>query len=71
LAAAAVTLVEQPETLAAVRQEFDAREQGPGPLPAAAEPPRHLPPSGFLEETGQLPRPPRTPPVSAEPLGKI
>ncbi|MFI6786674.1 hypothetical protein ACIBG4_05020 [Nonomuraea sp. NPDC050383] len=71
LAAAAVTLVEQPETLAAVKQEFDGRERGPGPLPAHAEPPRPLPPAEFLEETGQSALPPRTPPVSAEPLGKI
>ncbi|MER7368118.1 hypothetical protein, partial [Nonomuraea wenchangensis] len=35
LASAAVTLVEQPETLAAVRQEFEAAERPPAPLPAA------------------------------------
>ncbi|OPG11531.1 hypothetical protein [Microbispora sp. GKU 823] len=33
LASAAVTLVEQPETLAAVRQEFAARERGPRRCP--------------------------------------
>lgn len=71
LAAAAVTLAEQPETLAAIRQEFAARERMPGPLPAGAEPPRHQPPPEFIKATGQAPRPPRTPPVSAEPLGKI
>ncbi|YCK40045.1 hypothetical protein ACNF49_40060 [Actinomadura sp. ATCC 39365] len=71
LATAAVTLVEQPETLAAVSAEFDSREREPALLPAGAEPPYHLPPPGFLDETGQSPRPTRTPPVSAEPLGKI
>ncbi|MED7931817.1 hypothetical protein SMD20_46885 [Nonomuraea sp. LP-02] len=71
LASAAVTLVEQPETLAAVRQEFEAAERPPAPLPADAEPPYHLPPPEFLDATGQSPRPSRTPPVSAEPLGKI
>ncbi|MER6576768.1 hypothetical protein [Nonomuraea sp. NPDC001023] len=71
LATAAVTLVEQPETLAAVGAEFDSRDREPALLPVGAEPPYHLPPPGFLDETGQSPRPTRTPPVSAEPLGKI
>ncbi|MFB4271537.1 hypothetical protein [Nonomuraea sp. GTA35] len=51
---------------------FVATHGGRGPvLGFNVEPPYHLPPPEFLDETGQSPRPSRTPPVSAEPLGKI
>ncbi|MGW0588112.1 hypothetical protein [Streptosporangium sp. NPDC002607] len=72
LAATAVALVEQPETLAAIRDEFDAREPWHSLLPADATPPRYPPPPEFLKETGQEFTLPALPfPVSAEPLGKI
>ncbi|MER6175567.1 hypothetical protein [Streptosporangium sp. NPDC001681] len=72
LAATAVALVEQPETLAAIRNEFDAREPWHSLLPADATPPRYPPPPEFLKETGQEFTLPALPfPVSTEPLGKI
>ncbi|MEU6411821.1 hypothetical protein [Microbispora sp. NPDC046933] len=73
LAATAVDLVERPRALAAIREEFAGHPPSPGPLPGDATPPLCSPPPEFLAETGQEPpaAPAWSPPISAEPVGRI
>ncbi|MFF4243538.1 amidohydrolase [Streptomyces sp. NPDC001822] len=61
LAAAAVDLIEQPDRLDAMRQEFEGRTAGlrwASMLPDGSQPPLYEPPADFLRETGQSWPPP-------------
>jgi aminobenzoyl-glutamate utilization protein B len=56
LAAAAVDLIEQPDQLAAMKQEFKDRTEGiswASMIPDGTQPPLYQPPAEFLRETGQ------------------
>ncbi|GAA2195972.1 hypothetical protein [Streptomyces bangladeshensis] len=77
LAAAAIDLIEQPERLEAMKQEFAERTDGVGwasTIPDGSRPPLYEPPSEFLKATGQSWPPkgvtwPVPPVVAAEQLG--
>ncbi|MGW7541137.1 amidohydrolase [Streptomyces sp. NPDC054770] len=61
LAAAAVDLIEQPDQLAAMKQEFEDRTAGvawASMIPDGTQPPLYQPPAAFLRETGQSWPPP-------------
>ncbi|MEW2512931.1 amidohydrolase [Streptomyces sp. NPDC046870] len=77
LAAAAIDLIEQPERLDAMKQEFKDRTEGvawASMIPDGNQPPLYEPPAGFLKATGQSWPPkgvtwPVPPVVSTEQLG--
>lgn len=77
LAAGAVDLIEQPELLEAMTQEFRDRTAGVGwasMIPDGTQPPLYEPPAEFLKQTGQSWPPagidwPVAPVVAAEQLG--
>ncbi|MGW4600294.1 amidohydrolase [Streptomyces sp. NPDC004457] len=77
LAAAAIDLIEQPEQLDAMKQEFKDRTEGvawASMIPDGNQPPLYEPPAGFLKATGQSWPPkgvtwPVPPVVSTEQLG--
>ncbi len=77
LAAAAIDLIEQPEQLDAMKQEFKDRTEGvawASMIPDGTQPPLYEPPAGFLKATGQSWPPkgvtwPVPPVVSTEQLG--
>ncbi|GAA3208677.1 hypothetical protein [Actinocorallia longicatena] len=75
LAATALDLIERPETLAAIKEEFaerSAAEPWRTLLPDEALAPLHPPPPEFLAATGQDWNPRTRPPlISAEPLGEV
>ncbi|WP_431953405.1 amidohydrolase [Actinacidiphila sp. bgisy167] len=77
LAAGAVDLIEQPERLEAMRQEFKGRTEGvawASMIPDGTQPPLYEPPADFLKATGQNWPPegvtwPVPPVIAAEQLG--
>ncbi|MFC8712217.1 MULTISPECIES: amidohydrolase [unclassified Streptomyces] len=77
LAAGAIDLIEQPERLEAMRQEFQGRTEGvkwASMIPDGTQPPLYEPPADFLKATGQSWPPkgvtwPVPPVVAAEQLG--
>ncbi|MBQ0888702.1 amidohydrolase [Streptomyces sp. RM72] len=77
LAAGAVDLIEQPDRLEAMREEFEGRTAGirwASMIPDGCQPPLYEPPADFLRDTGQSWPPPGVtwpvpPVVAAEQLG--
>ncbi|MFE2050889.1 amidohydrolase [Streptomyces sp. NPDC059459] len=77
LAAGAVDLIEQPDRLEAMREEFEGRTAGirwTSMIPDGCQPPLYEPPADFLRHTGQSWPPPGVtwpvpPVVAAEQLG--